>query len=319
MYEIFSSPYFYAAIVAIAAFVAAIGSDMVNKQRNKIESNTQEIVKTANITLNELKVAGENINQSLGEAKQANSKLDVNKDKIIETLNKTIENKEATLNAQATIIGMLTGGDSYPTILLKQSKGFYILVNGEYGIPNLDLQIVYIKDFINVPINSLASYLNDNVTSDNIAQIYSHTFPRTYPRSLHSINLSELNIDLNKNLSHGFDFIFTSDYKKWIQRIRLIPINGKWEILNAFEEVFTQDKDKTSISNISRIYFKVSDTFPNLVNHGGNTYGNEFLYYMLDNDKRRYLNSSRLFNDGIEITEKNITEPLDIDFFNEEK
>lgn len=310
MSEIISSPYTYAVIITIAAFLAAYGSTQVNKQ-------TKKIGETAEMTLEELEKASEKINLSLKEAESANLKLKENNQSIVRNLQKTIETKEATIKSKEEVIGLLTGGDSYPSILFKKNKGFYLLVNGEYGIPNLHIQVAYFKDFLNTQIISLASYLNNNIPVDNISLVYSNSFPRTYPRSLHSIELKELNIDLNKEISHGFDFIFTSEYKKWIQRIRLIPVKGKWEVLYALEEVMTHDKDKTKLSNISDIYFKVSKDYPFLRNHDGKTYGNESFYYMLNNDKRRYLNSSRLFNNGIEIKEKNITEHMDIAYFDD--
>ena len=234
---------------------------------------------------------------------------------INNTFNETLGVKDTTIATQDNIIGMLTGGDSYPEVLFEKNKGFYLLVSGEYGIPNFNIQIVYFNDFINTQISSLASYLNYSQTVDNISLVHSETFPRTYPRNLHSISLNELKINLDKRVSHGFDFILTSEYKKWIHRIRLIPVNDKWEVLYALEEVTTHDKDKTKLSNISNIYFKVSKDYPYLLKHDGKTNGNEFFYYMLDNDKRRHLNSSRLFNNGIEIKEKNIIESLDINFF----
>lgn len=188
-----------------------------------------------------------------------------------------------------------------------------------YGIPNFNIEIAYFNEFINTKTSSIVSYLNNNQAVDNISLVYSEAFPRTYPRSSHSISLNDLNINLDKGVSHGFDFILTSQYKRWVQRIRLIPVNGNWEVLYALEEVQTHDIDKNKISNISEIYFKVSDNYPNLIKHDGKTYGNEFLYYLLDNEKRNFLNSSRLFNNGFEIKEENHIEPLDLDFFDVEK
>lgn len=295
-------------LTVIAAFFVWINSVKDAKIRDEIHEGVDTIKKLSTQTIKDLEEANKNVLKSLGEVEQANKKLEQN-------YNQTIEVKEATIQSQKDIIGMLTGGDSYPSILFQKNKGFYLLVNGEYGIPNFNIQIVYFNDFLNTSINTLASYLNNNITVDNISQVYSNSFPRTYPRSLHSIELKDLNIELNKEISHGFDFIMTSEYKEWIQRIRLIPISGKWEVLYALEEVMAHDKDKTKISNISDIYFKVSQNYPGLIKDEGKTYGNESFYYMLNNDKRKHLNSSRLFNNGIEIEEKNITESLDINFF----
>ncbi|MCP4763104.1 MAG: hypothetical protein GY870_15110 [archaeon] len=308
--------YTYAAIIVTAAFIAAYGSSQINKQINKTAEQTETIVKIVDTTLGELEEASEKINFSLKEAEIANLKLKGNNQSIVENLQKTIEVKEATIKLKEEVIGLLTGGDSYPEILFKKNEGFSLRIDGEYEIPKLGLQIVHFMDFLNTPIESLALYLDDRVESGNISIIHEDFFPRTYSKNVHSI---KLDIFLNNKISHGFDFIFTSEYKKWVQRIRLIPIKNKWEVLNSLEEVLTQNKDKTSISNISKIFYKVSKDYPNLIRHEGKTYGNEALFYMMDNQKRNYLNSSRLFNNGVEIEEKNSIEPLEINFFDIKK
>ena len=92
--EILASPYTYAIIISMAAFIAAFASQQVVDQT---KNNT--------------------------------AKLEETKQAIIDNLSKTVEAKEE-------VIGMLTGGDSYPSILFNE-QGFLFACNGKFGIPNL--------------------------------------------------------------------------------------------------------------------------------------------------------------------------------------
>ena len=314
MSEILSSPYTYAIIIALAAFLAAFGSSRINRQRNEIYKTTKEIVDTAKITLDELKIAGDSINKSLKEAKEANSKLQENKDKIIETLNKTIENKETTLKAQERIIGILTGGDSFPTILFDK-KGFFLASFGEYGIPNLQLQIIHISNYQNCPIESLSLYLNENEIDDNIKIVYDKSFTKTFAGTIDLISFSDLDVVLDKNKSHAFDFNFNSDLKRWTQRIRLFPVNGRWEVLNGLEEEISYREKKDQIPSPKTIHFKASINFPFLQEIDGKKYARNALYYHLTSERQNKLNYYNLFNRSFEIKGENEMESFDIDYF----
>lgn len=317
MSEILSSPFTYAVIIAIAAFIAAIGSNKINKQRNYIADRTKGIVDTANVTLEELKVAGKKINKSLAAAEQANLKLEINKDKIIETLEKTIENKETTLKAQETIIGMLTGGDSYPLILFNK-KGFSLTSSGKYGIPNLKLQIIHISNYQHCPIESLSLYLNDNIVDKNIEVVYEENYTKTFAMTIDIIKFSDMKISIDKNVSHAFDFNFNSGLKRWTQRIRLLPINGRWEVLNGLEEEISYIKEKGLIPSPKTIHFQASTNFPYLKNIEGKKYARNALYYYLTSDRQNKLNYHNIFNRIFEISGENEMKSFDIDYFETE-
>jgi len=314
MLEIFSSPYFYAVIIAGAAIVAAIGTDKINKQRNNIAEQTEKIVKTANVTLDQLKIAGDNINESLLKVEEANSKLEENKDKIIETLNKTIENNETTLKAQERIIGILTGGDSFPTILFNK-KGFYLASFGDYGIPNLKLQIVHISNYQDCPIESLSLYLKENKADKNIDIVYDESFTKTFAGTFDLISFSDLRIDLDKNVTHAFDFNFNSNLKRWTQRIRFVPLNGRWEVLNGLEEEISYKEEKGKIPFPKTIHFKCSINFPLLQEIDGKKYARNAFYYHLTAARQNKLNYHNLFNRSFEISGDNEMESFDIEYF----
>lgn len=272
MANIIASPYTYATIVAIGAFIAAFASQQMIKQ-----------------------------------TKETNAMLEENKQSITDTLSKTVEAKEE-------IIGMLTGGDSYPTILYNKD-GFLLASHGKYGIPNLKLQIVHISDYQHTSMESISNYLNNNKTNDNISVVYTNIFTKTFAGTVHTIKLSELNIEIDKNISHGFDFNFSNDFKRWVQRVRLIPVNGKWEVLDGLEEEVTYKKDIHSVPAPKTIHFRASQNFPYLENIQGKKYGANKLYYHLTVDRESKLNYHNLFNRSFEMTRDRIMDAFDINYF----
>ena len=262
---IFSSPYFYAILVSIAAFAAAYGSQKINKTIN-------------------------------------------------ETFHETLEVKDTTIAAQKNIIGVLTGGDSYPSVLFNQ-KGFLLASSGDYGIPNLKLQIIHIPNYQNCPIESLSLYLNDNKADKNIKIIYDKTFTKSFAGSINLIKFSELAINLDKDVSHAFDFNFNSDLKRWTQRIRFIPVNNRWEVLNGLEEEISYKEEKGKVPSPKTIHFKASINFPYLEKIEGKIYGRNALFYHLTSKRQNKLNYHNLLNRSFEIEGDREMESFDINFF----
>jgi len=315
MSEIISSPFTYAIIVAIAAFFAAYGSNRINNQRNKTAKLTENLVKTADSTLKELKEAGEKINLSLNETEKANLNLKTNNDAIVENLKKTIEAKETIIKVKDDILGMLTGGQSYPSILFNEN-GFWISITGEYGIPNLKLDIVHIKDYEKTPVNSLNKYLAEGYIDSNFKLVYSNTFIKTFAGTLHLLKFEDLNLDIDTSKSQGFDFIFNSNIKKWTQRIRLNLVNNRWEVLNGLEEEITYKESKNKIPSPKSIHFKVSKNFPHIREIGKKKIISTQAYYYLIAQRENQLKSSQLFNKGYEVTEEIMMESFSTSFFN---
>jgi hypothetical protein len=264
MKEFFSSPYFYAAIVCVAAIVAAYGSSRIAKTRKAIAERTEKLVKSADSTLAELKNTSKIIDSSLFETKQANKKLEENKNSIIENLNKTIEVKEATIQAQKDIIGQITGGDSYPRLSLS-NKGFHVTSEGTYNIPNLNVKVFFLKDYLNIPSEITASYLTENKESEFIYKIIDKTLSKLWLNGrspLLEIDKKIIRSIINTN-SSGFDIYFASEYRRWVQKIRLIkhPKEEKWGVIDIMhsEKITTPEDDPR---RTRRIYLEISDNFP---------------------------------------------------------
>lgn len=250
--------------------------------------------------------------QVIKQRKKTNKTLKNTKNIIITNLNKTIE-------AKNEIIGMFTGGDSYPEIMFGKNS-FLLASNGKYGIPNLKLQIVHIKDYEKVPIETLSKYLNNQKASGSISVVYTKTFTKTFAGTMHTIKFSDIGIHLDKKISHGFDFNFNSDFKRWTERVRLINVNDKWEVLIGLEEETSHKKNTHTLSQPRTIYFRASPDFPYLEKVNGKTMGRNQLFYHLTKKRDDKLNYHILFNRIFDMTEGNrLISPLDINHFNTDK
>ena len=163
MYEYIFNPLFAIFILTvIAAFFVWINSVKDSKIRDQINSGVDTLKIQSDETIRRLKDANRDISVSLEKTKKANEQLAENNQKISENYRKTIEAKEAIIDAQKDIIGQITGGDSYPSIVMTRNQ-FFLLVNGTYGIPNLNIQIYYLKDYTkNTFENSIRLFIKQN-------------------------------------------------------------------------------------------------------------------------------------------------------------
>ena len=272
MKEIISSPFTYAIIVTIAAFIAAYGSYRVNKTRKTIETNSKELIQKADSSMTELERASKQINESLEKAKEANIKLDINNSqlasnykKIVEGLEESIKAKDATISAQEEILGQITGGNSYPKITLKKD-GFFLSPIGSFSIPNLQVKIGFIQNCMNIPEQTTLNYLRGQNPDKIFTFIISEKYSKLWKNpSFEIIKIKNMKNYLmtNNGIIHGFDISFQSEYKKWFQKIRLISHNGSWEIADVLYEIPTTQKSNV-FSSEKKIYEHVSKDFPTL-------------------------------------------------------
>jgi len=162
--SIFSNPFTYAGIIILAALVAAFNAKNASKKTDGIVTTTHSIEGTTNATFSRLENVSTNLVTTLGKIEQANSKLEENRKSINDTYEKTIESLKATIQSKDEILGMITGGDSYPQLALSKNA-FFVFVNGTYGIPNLKVEIYHLKDYNNIPSEVVFDYLLNKTMS----------------------------------------------------------------------------------------------------------------------------------------------------------
>lgn len=215
--------------------------------------------------------ANEQLRETNEQLRIASAQLQQNYEQIAATLNKTIETKEEAIKAQKEaikaqdeIIGQLTGGNSYPGLSLKKS-GFYLTTKGSYGIPNLKIIIRIIPNCLNIPKNVTLDYLRGNQQNQDYIK---PVFIKTYPKLWAGLNIEPIDIkNFNSYLPNGdgvmnaFEIYFESDHKRWVQRIRIISHNGKWEVADILDEIPTTQRDN-NFSGENEIYKHVSENFP---------------------------------------------------------
>lgn len=281
--SIFSNPFTYAVFIIVAALVAAFNAKKASKKTDGIVTTTQSIEGTTNATFTRLENVSTNLITTLGKIEQANSKLEENRSSINDTYEKTIESLKATLQSKDEILGMITGGDSYPQLTLTKNA-FFVVVNGTYGIPNLKVEVYHLKDYNSIPSEVVSDYLLNNTISGYIQRIYS-----SEARNLGVGNVNPIEYDsfirtelANTNISHGFDIFYTGDYKSWVQKIRLIPVNGKWEFLDCLEESSSFNKTTNLMNTRKTIYFKTSENFPYLSKIDDKVYCGSSSCYVFD-------------------------------------
>ena len=252
-------------LTVIAAFFVWINSVKDSKIRDQIYSGVDTLKIKSAETIERLKDANRDITISLKKTIKANEQLAENNLKIAENYLKTIEAKEAIIDAQKDIIGQITGGDSYPRLYLGK-KGFFITANGQYSIPNLRIDIYFLKEYLDIPSNMTQSYLKSNSESDYIYKITNLTIPKLWINADNALLpiKREIRESMTQTRSSGFDIFFTSEYKRWIQKIRFIQHTddkNKWGVIDILdsEKPITSTKDNIK-SN--RIYLEVSNDFP---------------------------------------------------------
>lgn len=264
MQNFLSSPFLYAGIICVAAIVAAIGSNKIANTRKAIASRIENLIGTADTTLNELKETSKVIDLSWNETEKANLKLEDNKKALIKILEKTIDAKDATIESQKDIIGQITGGDSYPRLSIGK-KGFYIRIIGEYSIPNLKVDIIFLKNYLNIPYNITQAYIDNQTESEHIYKISSVKYQKLWVNSRTNLIPIENTIreSIITNNSSGFDIYFNSGFNRWVQKIRFIKHGDidEWGVIDLLHSEKVTAK-KGEYQKSSRIYLEISDKYP---------------------------------------------------------
>jgi hypothetical protein len=239
---------------------------IVNDSKSKLETANEALITNNNLVIDNL-VRTQTANEQLIKASE---QLQKNYEQIVEGLKKSIEAKEETINAKEEIIGQTTGGDSYPSLSLKKG-GFYLSTLGTYSIPNLRVSIRLIPNCLSIPRKVTLKYLRNQPTDPKyVIPIYYEKYNRLWAGfKFEYIDIKNLKsyIPNDDSIMHAFEIYFESDYKKWIQRIRIISHNGKWEIADVLYEIPTTQRDNIFIRE-EPIYKHVSENFPAIVIDG---------------------------------------------------
>ncbi|GEC71976.1 hypothetical protein FFL01_15150 [Flavobacterium flevense] len=251
------------AIILFLLFFSAIGQFFISKADGKtkeeLRTNTVELIKTGEETINNLNELSDRAKIDQKAANKAYKKLEKtygntiiglendneNYQAIIDNLKTTLKAKNEILKSQTEMISRLTGGNSYPYIKIEDNK-LQIYLEGEYGIPYLNVEISFVKNYLNLSKEEIAKYYATlKLNPTNITLFYNHLFRKLYVNKYYQE--IEIPDDILKSLIEddcsGFDIKFESDYKSWTQRIRLVKNKkdkNRYEVFNVLYE----SKDK---------------------------------------------------------------------------
>lgn len=236
MENILSSPFFYAVIVTVAAFVAAYGSYRTNKKINR----TYE--------------------------------------EVVAVQQKTIETKDE-------IIGFLTGGDSYPSILILGNK-FYVSINGSCGIPNLKFEVYYLANYDKIPSIDISNYFTSKKESYSIYRIFKCDNQVFAAKTLIELSNEYFRDFLQLTTwSHGFDIDFSTPYKMWKQKIRFKFHNNKWEYISMIDELIVTNKTNTYSGSFKNVELNSTPNFPDLHEFDNKTCFSSCKFYNIEKNQ----------------------------------
>lgn len=132
------------------------------------------------------------------------------------------------------------------------------------------------------------SYLKSNSESDYIYRITYVTIPKLWINAENALLpiKREIRESMTQTRSSGFDIVFTSEYKRWIQKIRFIQRTddkNKWGVIDILDSEKPIASNKDNIKS-SRIYLEVSNDFPlSFFDSKTNEKHYEITLYNLDN------------------------------------
>lgn len=252
----------------------------------KLESN----IDIAKLNLDKVTLANVQLLETNEKLNKASLQLLDNYNKTLEALEASNKAKDEAINAQNEtlkskdeIIGLLTGGSSFPRISLKKG-GFHISVQGEYSIPDLRIIIYALPNYLNIPAQVTSDYMKGKKTGPSyIFPIYSQQYYMVWaghlPGSIDIPNFNEY-LPTNDGIMNGFDIILETKHKKWKQQIRIVSHNGKWEIADKLLEIPTTQK-----GNVMRIpdeiFTEISENFPAI--RTANTKTGKMMFYITYN------------------------------------
>lgn len=241
------------------------------KELDKANIELQKNIGLATANLKSTDVANKQLLETNEKLNQASLQLERNYKKTVDALKESIEAKEEALNAKNEtikskdeVIGQFTGGNTYPKIELKKG-GFYLTSLGGYTIPELNVRIFIIPNYLDIPKQVTIDYLKGNkIDTKYIIPVFNKTYPKFWAgHSAEIIDIANFNEYLltNNNATHAFEIYFESKFKKWKQKIRIISHNGKWEVADILDEIPTTQKDNVRIFE-KNIYSLISENFP---------------------------------------------------------
>lgn len=240
---------------------------IVTNSENRLKDASESILINNALVIENLKKtidANKQLQKTNEQLGIASGQLQQNYEQIVATLNTTIKVKDEAIKSKDEIIGQTTGGESYPSLSIKKG-GFYLANRGIYSIPNLQVSIRLIPNCLNIPRNATLEYLRNEPTDPKyVIPIYYKKYPKLWAGlSIESIDIKNLNsyIPNDKGIMHAFEIYFESDYKRWMQRIRIISHNGKWEVAEVLDEIPTTQRSNV-YSNEKEIFKHISENFP---------------------------------------------------------
>lgn len=252
-------------VIIICLIISAIGQFATSKQdgniKEDIKKDTDSLVNSAKETIKNLDTISKNAKIAQNAAMSAYGQLDdtykitllnlkkadKNNKAIIENLENTLKAKEDILKSQSEMISKLSGGDSYPYITFFNNK-LQLNLHGDYGIPDLRIEIVFLKNYLKINHQACDKYINDGEYNDDIIKFYDQTFKKLYVNKRYQgITIpNEILESIVNDLYAGFDIKFNSGYKSWTQCIRLHKYGVNINKIEQFNILY-ESKEKKAI------------------------------------------------------------------------
>lgn len=288
----------------IAAIFIYVNAKKDNSTKEEILTGTKTLQTNAEKTISDL-------SQVNNEVIESHKKLIKTYDKVIENLNKTIETKETVISTQHEIIGQLTGGNSYPRIGVGD-KSFFVIAEGTYSIPECNIEIVLIRNYIDTPIDATYNYLEKKeLDNTNFISVCNTSFPKLWINSK-TIQIPYKDIiyeSIKNDDSFGFDIYYNSPFKRWLQHIRFLRFPDNKEKFGIVD-ILTEEKSyskKRDYSKITTIFREVSNEFPTVI-FEEKTNKKFYLIDLYYNDNQKLMMYN--YNFALEITKENETLPV---------
>lgn len=257
---------YWPVVIIICLIVSAFGQLATSKQdetiKESIKDDTENLVNSAKKTIKNLDTISKNAKIAQNAAMSAYGQLDdtykitllnlkkadENNKAIIENLENTLKTKEDILKSQSEMISKLTGGDSYPYITFFNNK-LQLNLNGDYGIPDLRIEIVFLKNYLKINHQAYDKYINDVEYNDDIIKFYDQTFKKLYVNKRYQgITIpNEILESIVNDQYAGFDIKFNSGYKSWTQCIRLHKYGVNINKIEQFNILYESKEKKLFI------------------------------------------------------------------------
>lgn len=249
-------------IFLILSGIAQFNASKEDSDKNdSIEKNTKTLIDTANATISNLNDISNKAKEAQEAAEKAYNqldstykntllgleKVDENNKAIIKNLKSTLKAKDEILESQGKMISKLTGGNSYPYITFLGNK-LQLHLDGDYGIPDLRIEIVFLKNYFKLDYQICEKYINEGFYNNEIIKFYDHTFTKLYvnKRYQNIIIPNDILDCLINDPYAGFDIKYNSGYKSWTQCIRLHKYGFNTDKIEIFSILY-ESKEKKAV------------------------------------------------------------------------